>query len=87
MTYEWGYTYGPPLPVSPLPSVRRVVEYALTEIESGKIFLGISNYGYNFTLPYVQGVSKAPSISTKEAVDLAVRTGSEILYDEQAQAP
>ena len=30
---------------------------------------------------------EAPSISTKEAVDLAVRTGSEILYDEQAQAP
>jgi len=25
MTYEWGYTYGPPLPVSPLPSMRRSI--------------------------------------------------------------
>ncbi len=25
MTYEWGYTYGPPMAVAPLPNVRRVV--------------------------------------------------------------
>ena len=31
MTYEWGYTYGPPMAVAPLPNVRQVVEYALTE--------------------------------------------------------
>ena len=87
MTYEWGYTYGPPLPVSPLPSIRRVLDYAVTEIDPAKLFLGISNYGYDFTLPYVAGESRAQSLSTKEAVDLAVRVGAEIQYDETAMAP
>ena len=30
MTYEWGYTYGPPMAVAPINKVREVVEYALT---------------------------------------------------------
>ncbi len=36
MTYEWGYTYGPPMAVAPINQVRRVVEYALTEIPAAK---------------------------------------------------
>ena len=32
MTYEWGYTAGPPMAVSPLPNVRTVLDYAVTEI-------------------------------------------------------
>ena len=32
MTYEWGYTAGPPMAVSPLPNVRAVLDYAVTEI-------------------------------------------------------
>ncbi|MBQ8324531.1 MAG: LysM peptidoglycan-binding domain-containing protein [Clostridia bacterium] len=87
MTYEWGYTYGPPMAVSPIQPVRRVVEYALTRIPAGKIFLGISNYGYNFTLPYVQGLSEAESLSIEEAIRLAGEKGAEIRYDEQVEAP
>ena len=45
MTYEWGYTAGPPMAVSPLPNVRTVLDYAVTEIPPGKIQLGIPNYG------------------------------------------
>ena len=33
MTYEWGYTYGPPMAVAPIGAVRRVVEFALTQME------------------------------------------------------
>ena len=87
MTYEWGYTYGPPFPVSPLPNVRRVLDYAVSRIEPSKIFEGLSNYGYDFTLPYVQGVSKAQSLSIKRAFSLAYETGSEIMYDETYLAP
>ena len=42
MTYEWGYKYGPPLAVAPLNEVRRVVDYALTEIDAKKLMLGTS---------------------------------------------
>ncbi len=87
MTYEWGYTYGPPGPVAPLPNVRRVIEYALTRIPPEKIYLGIPNYGYDWTLPYVSGESRAISISNVYAVELARRAGVDILYDEVSQSP
>lgn len=87
MTYEWGYTYGPPMAVAPLPNVRAVVEYALTEIPAGKIWLGIPNYGYDWTLPFVQGQTRATSISNRYAVQLALRYNTEIRFDTRAQAP
>lgn len=87
MTYEWGYTYGPPMAVAPLPNVRQVVEYALTEIPSQKLWLGVPNYGYDWPLPFVQGESKATSISNQYAVQLALRYGAEIQYDQTAQSP
>lgn len=68
MTYEWGYTYGPPMAVAPLNMVRRVVEYAVSAIPVEKISLGIPNYGYEWPLPYVRGTTKAQSISNREAV-------------------
>ena len=87
MTYEWGYTYGPPLAVAPIPSVRRVLDYAVTEIPREKIFMGIPSYGYDWLLPYERGVTRAQSLSNVEAVTLARRYGAEIQYDQQAQAP
>lgn len=87
MTYEWGYTFGPPLAVAPLNRVREVVNYALTRISRDKIFLGVPTYGYDWTLPYVRGGAGAPSISPVEAVNLARQYGAEIQYDETAQAP
>lgn len=87
MTYEWGYTYGPPLAVAPLPQVRAVLDFALTEIPADKIFLGIPNYGYDWPLPYQQGITRARSISNQEAIRLAIRYQVAIQYDETAQAP
>ena len=83
----WFYTYGPPMAVAPLPNVRQVVEYALTEIPASKIWLGVPLYGYDWPLPFVQGRTKAQSISPQEAVARAVRYGVDIQYSEQAQAP
>lgn len=87
MTYEWGYTYGPPLAVAPIRNVRQVVDYALTIIPPEKIFLGIPNYGYDWTLPYVKGESRADSISNVEAIQIAARNGAEIQYNEVSQSP
>ena len=73
--------------VAPLPNVRQVVEYALTEIPAHKIWLGVPNYGYDWPLPYVQGKTKATSISSQQAVALARTYGADIQYDDRAQAP
>lgn len=87
MTYEWGYTYGPPMAVAPINKVREVVEYAVTEIPAEKIDLGIPNYGYDWTLPFVQGTSKARTLGNAEAVQLAVENDVAIQFDEIAMSP
>lgn len=87
MTYEWGYKYGPPLAVAPIPSVRRVLDYAVSEIPVEKIYMGIPNYAYDWQLPYERGVTVAETIGNTEAVRRAYRYGTEIIYDEQSQAP
>ena len=87
MTYEWGYTYGPPMAVAPLNMVRRVVEYAVREISPAKISLGIPNYGYDWPLPYERGVTKAKTIGNVEAVRIAVNQGVQVRFDEIAQSP
>ena len=87
MTYEWGYTYGPPMAVAPINQVRKVVEYALTEIPAEKIDLGIPNYGYDWPLPYERGVTEAATINNVQAVRIAIREGAEIQFDGLAQSP
>ena len=73
--------------VAPLNKAREVVEYALTKIPSEKIHLGIPNYGYDWTLPFVQGTSKAVTIGNVQAVQIAIAQGSAIFFDEIAQSP
>lgn len=87
MTYEWGYTYGPPMAVAPIGPVRDVVEYAVSEIPPEKIFMGIPNYGYDWTLPFEQGISKAENIGNQGAVQRAARYGAEIQFSESAMSP
>lgn len=87
MTYEWGYTYGPAMAVAPINKVRQVLEYAITQIPSEKISMGIPNYGYDFTQPYVSGESKAKTIGNIEAVNIAINNNSIIMFDEISKTP
>ncbi len=87
MTYEWGYTYGPPMAVAPLNMVRNVLEYAITEIPPEKISMGIPNYGYDWELPYERGITRARTIGNIEAVRIAINRGVEIKFDEVAMTP
>lgn len=63
-----------------------MLSYAVTEIPSEKILMGMPNYGYDWTLPYTRGEA-ASSIGFTAATDLAIRYNSEILYDEKTQTP
>lgn len=87
MTYEWGYTYGPPMAVAPINKVRQVLDYAVTEIDSTKINMGIPNYGYDWPLPFERGVTKAKTLGNIEAVQLAIEKGAVIQFDEVAMSP
>ncbi|HEX3037388.1 MAG TPA: glycosyl hydrolase family 18 protein [Oscillospiraceae bacterium] len=86
MTYEWGYLYGPARAVAPVNLVEKVLQYAVSVMPSTKILMGIPNYGYDWTLPFVKGTA-ARSISNLEAVDIAAKMGAQIRYDTVAQSP
>ncbi|WP_066389930.1 LysM peptidoglycan-binding domain-containing protein [Neobacillus mesonae] len=86
MTYEWGYSGGPAMAVSPIDQVRKVLEYAISEMPSTKILMGQNLYGYDWTLPFVQGTI-AKAVSPQQAIQLAASHHVPIQYDTKAQAP
>lgn len=86
MTYEWGYTYGPPMAVAPINKVEEVVRYAVTQIAPEKLLMGIPLYGYDWMLPYEKG-NMARSISPQQAIEIAAANGAAIEYDQVAQTP
>lgn len=87
MTYEWGYSGGPAMPVSPINQVRRVIDYALTEMPASKIMMGQNLYGYDWTLPFVPGGQYAKAVSPQRAIEIAAENNVPIKYDTTAQAP
>lgn len=86
MTYEWGYSGGPAMPVSPIGPVREVIEYALTEMPGSKIMMGQNLYGYDWTLPFEEGTT-AEALSPQAAIQRAAENNVRIQYDYEAQAP
>src|SRR5699024_9239008 len=87
MTYEWGYSAGPPLPVSPINEVEKVLTYALTEMPAEKIIMRQNSYGHDWTLPFVEGESFARAVSPQPAIQIALENNVAISYDETTQAP
>lgn len=87
MTYEWGWSGGPPMAVAPIDQVKKVLDYAVTVIPPKKILMGVPLYGYDWTLPYTPGGEFAESIGNQEAITRAGKHGAIIKYDEKAQSP
>lgn len=86
MTYEWGYIYGEPQAISPYNQVEKVIAYAVTQIPSQKILMGMPNYAYDWVIPYVQGTS-AKTITNRQALRLAYENNATIMFDTLSKAP
>ena len=85
-SYEWGYTYGEPQAIAPLPQVRAVLDYALSVTAGENIFLGAPLYAYDWPLPYEKGRTRAETLSSQAAVARARLVGAEIEFDETARS-
>ncbi len=86
MTYDWGWQGGPPMAVSPIDQVRKVINYAKTVINPSKIMMGQNLYGFDWKVPFKQG-TMAKALSAEAATNLAIQMTNEILYDTKARAP
>lgn len=87
MTYEWGYTYGPPLAVAPINQVERILSYAVSEIPREKILMGIPNYGYIWQLPFEKGITRAATVGNQYAADIAAERNATIEFDPLSASP
>lgn len=87
LSYSWGSFAGPPSPTTPAHFTNILLENAVALIPSEKIYTGISVIGYDWQSPYIIGVTRANSLTTDAAIQLALQTGSTIQFDEVSQAP
>ena len=72
--------------VAPVNEVEKVIRYAVKEIPSEKILMGMPNYAYDWMLPFKEGTN-ARILSLSAAQNLAFSTGAEITFNETAGAP
>jgi spore germination protein len=87
MTYEWGWSGGPPMAVAPINEVRNVINYALSVMPANKIMMGIPLYGYDWTLPYEPRGEFAKAIGYLEALEIAANNNASIRYDVRSASP
>ena len=86
-TFQPESIYESPMPVSSRDKIRDMLAFNINRISPGKILLGLPNYGYDWTLPYVQGQSAAKIISNAEALERAGKMGASIQYNETSESP
>jgi len=86
-TFRWDGMYEPPGPAAPIDRIRTMLDDITSRIKPRKILLGIPNFGYDWTLPYVEGETSAEMISNPEAIQRAERMNADQRYDEASQTP
>ena len=87
LSYAWGYTFGPPVAPTSLVLARGFLDYIVLQVPREKIDVGLPIIGYDWQLPYEEGVTRAVSMNPESAVALAFQVGAIIQYDEIAGAP
>lgn len=87
LSYDWGYSFGPPASVTPVNIVREVLNSVTALVPPEKIFLGLPIVGYDWILPYIPGATRANAITSEGAILIASEQGVPIKYNEVSQAP
>jgi spore germination protein len=87
LQYKWGYSFGPPSPVSSIANMNVFFNYILHQVPPEKIFVGIPTLGYDWELPYVPGFSRASALTIESVMRLARVVGAIIQFDERSQTP
>jgi spore germination protein len=87
LSYEWATTANAPLGVTSYALIREYLDLAVTLIPSDKISIGIPTIGYIAQMPFIEGESRANSISIEFAIDLAREVDATIYFDYSTQTP
>ena len=87
LSYDWGYSFGPPASVTPVNILTNVIRNTITMVPPEKYVLGLPVIGYDWKLPYVPGYTRANSITFDTAIQLAYDNGVPIQFSEVSAAP
>lgn len=87
MKFFWGTQYGPPMPVSSIANIELYLNYIIQMIEPKKISIGFPVMGYDWKLPYIEGLSEANAITLDSAIALARDNNSTIYFDDVSKTP
>lgn len=83
LTYEWGTLQRSPVQFS-IETTTSFLDYIVTQIPLDKIRIGLQTLGYDWTLPYIEGKSKANAINYNSVLELARQMNAIIKYDESS---
>lgn len=86
LTYDYGYTTGPPDPVAPIWWIDQVLKYATSQIPANKVMMAIPLYGYEWLLPDTPDIDAVP-IAVNAAQNQALQNYGVIQYNTIAQTP
>ncbi|SHE90551.1 glycosyl hydrolase family 18 protein [Desulforamulus putei] len=81
MTYDEHWFGGQPGPIASLPWVQSVLDYAVSQMPSNKIILGLAAYGYDWSY------SKNRSVKWKDVNALVRQTGAAVRWDNASSSP
>ncbi len=87
LSYDWGYSFGPPASVTPVNILTNVIRNTITMVPPEKYVLGLPVIGYDWKLPYVPGYTRANSITFDTAIQIAYENGVPIQFSEVSAAP
>ena len=87
LTYDLNQYLNQPRAVAPYNLIRETLDFAITKVNPNNMLLGVLNYGYDWTLPFIEGESVAEIIPNVEALERAKRVGAEVQLDELTQSP
>jgi spore germination protein len=87
ISYQWACSNIPLVEQTTVKFLDKYVQYAITQIPSNKILLGITRVGYDWKAPYTDTNCNATLLTNTSALDSAYNLGVDILFDEETQTP
>lgn len=85
LSYDWASINRPPIQY-PVTLIESFLDYIVAQVPLNKIRMGLATIGYDWPLPYIEGITRATALTFESVMELARLTNATIQYDETSQS-